>query len=103
MVMRMEPMASGAITPAPPITTEQPIVRTRKKVPINSAIYLSMGGFGLLGLLWIEEGYRGKRDEARAFAFQNLAGYVTSLAHEATGASSGAEISDDGSGNFLSA
>src|SRR4051794_41870924 len=33
-------MASGAITPAPPPIPVQPIVRTRKKVPMNSAMYL---------------------------------------------------------------
>jgi hypothetical protein len=33
-------MASGAMTPAPPITTQHPIVNTRKKVPMNSTTYL---------------------------------------------------------------
>src|SRR6266481_2775389 len=33
-------MASGAITPAPAPIPVQPIVRTRKNVPMNSAMYL---------------------------------------------------------------
>src|SRR6266404_9403100 len=36
--MSAAPIASGAITPAAPGMTVQPMVRTRKKVPINSAI-----------------------------------------------------------------
>src|SRR5206468_6361532 len=38
-----ESMASGAITPAPLITTVQPIVSTRKNVPMNSVRYLFIG------------------------------------------------------------
>src|ERR1700730_12170066 len=37
MTIRTPPMASGAMTPAAPGMTVQPTVRTRKKVPINSA------------------------------------------------------------------
>src|SRR5438552_5941513 len=40
MTMSAAPIASGAITPAAPGMTVQPTVRTRKNVPINSAIYL---------------------------------------------------------------
>src|SRR5215469_16427791 len=43
--MSAAPMASGAITPAPPPTTVQPTVRTRKNVPMNSAIYLFIRHF----------------------------------------------------------
>src|SRR5262249_7313200 len=39
------PIASGAITPVPAPITVHPIVRTRKNVPINSAIYLFMSQF----------------------------------------------------------
>src|ERR1700722_2664729 len=38
--MSAEPMASGASGPAPWPMTVHPMVRTRKKVPINSARYL---------------------------------------------------------------
>src|SRR3979490_27927 len=37
--MSAEPIASGASGPAPWPTTVHPMVRTRKKVPINSATY----------------------------------------------------------------
>src|SRR5204863_410338 len=40
MTMSAAPMASGAMTPAPAPIPVQPIVRTRKKVPMNSAMYL---------------------------------------------------------------
>src|SRR5688572_6960878 len=40
MTMRAAPMASGAITPVPAPIPVQPIVRTRKNVPMNSAMYL---------------------------------------------------------------
>src|SRR3954470_24842608 len=43
--MRLAPIASGAMTPVPPPITVQPMVRTRKKVPMNSAMYLFMPGF----------------------------------------------------------
>jgi hypothetical protein len=46
MTMSVAPIASGAITPAPAPIPVQPIVKTRKNVPINSAIYL----FIVLGL-----------------------------------------------------
>src|SRR5258708_2369846 len=39
ITMRAEPIASGANGPAPWPTTVHPMVRTRKKVPINSATY----------------------------------------------------------------
>src|SRR6267143_1873254 len=42
MTMSTAPMASGGITPGAPGMTVQPMVRTRKKVPMNSAIYLRM-------------------------------------------------------------
>src|SRR5580765_3422845 len=35
-----EPIANGANAPAPLPMTVHPMVRTRKKVPINSAMYL---------------------------------------------------------------
>src|ERR1700722_15990435 len=38
--MRAEPIASGGMTPLPPLMTVHPMVRTRKKVPINSTTYL---------------------------------------------------------------
>src|ERR1700730_17942020 len=38
--MRAEPIASGGMTPLPPLITVHPMVRTRKKVPINSTTYL---------------------------------------------------------------
>src|SRR5438874_11919437 len=40
ITMSAAPMASGAITPLPAPITVQPIVRTRKNVPMNSARYL---------------------------------------------------------------
>src|SRR6185503_14973737 len=43
--MSAAPIASGGITPPPPPMTVQPIVSTRKNVPMNSAMYL----FGLIG------------------------------------------------------
>src|SRR5438876_704299 len=46
MTMSEAPIASGAMTPAAPGMTVQPTVRTRKNVPINSAIYLFIA-FGL--------------------------------------------------------
>src|SRR5580698_7910330 len=42
ITMRAEPIANGASAPAPLPMTVHPTVRTRKKVPINSAIYLFM-------------------------------------------------------------
>src|SRR5262249_8926812 len=39
MTISAEPMARGAITPGVPGMTVQPMVSTRKKVPMNSAIY----------------------------------------------------------------
>src|ERR1700676_2597414 len=42
ITMSAEPIASGANGPAPWPMTEHPIVRTRKKVPMNSATYLFM-------------------------------------------------------------
>ncbi len=42
MTVNEGPMASGAITPAGPGMTVQPTVRTKKNVPINSAMYLFM-------------------------------------------------------------
>src|SRR5450755_2832899 len=46
ITMSAAPMASGAITPAPAPITVQPTVRTRNKVPMNSAMYL------FISLLW---------------------------------------------------
>src|SRR6266567_4471745 len=40
MPISAAPMASGGITPGAPGMTVQPMVSTRKKVPMNSAIYL---------------------------------------------------------------
>src|SRR5580698_7108818 len=40
MTISTEPMASGAIAPAYPIPAAHPIVKIRKKVPINSVTYL---------------------------------------------------------------
>src|SRR6478735_8431331 len=48
MTIRAAPIASGAITPDAAGMTVQPTVRTRKKVPINSATY-----FFIL-VFWIE-------------------------------------------------
>src|SRR5258706_3621998 len=42
ITMSAEPIANGANAPAPLPITVHPTVRTRKKVPINSAIYLFM-------------------------------------------------------------
>src|SRR6266852_3810908 len=42
ITMSAEPIASGASGPAPLPMTEHPMVRTRKKVPMNSAIYFFM-------------------------------------------------------------
>src|SRR5438552_10019852 len=42
ITMSAAPMASGAMTPEPAPITVQPIVRTRKNVPMNSAMYLFM-------------------------------------------------------------
>src|ERR1043166_306363 len=39
MTMSAAPIASGGMTPAPPPITVSPMVRTRKKVPMNSAMY----------------------------------------------------------------
>src|SRR6476469_5629352 len=50
MTIRAAPIASGAITPDAAGMTVQPTVRTRKKVPMNSATY-----FFIL-VLWIGEG-----------------------------------------------
>ena len=47
MTMRTAPMASAGMTPAAAGITVQPTVRTRKKVPINSAIYFLILVFGL--------------------------------------------------------
>jgi hypothetical protein len=44
MTMSTAPMASGGITPGVFGMTVQPMVRTRKKVPMNSAIYLRITG-----------------------------------------------------------
>src|SRR5438445_650026 len=53
MTMSEAPIASGAMTPAAPGMTVQPTVRTRKNVPINSAIYLFIA-FGLgVGGAWL--------------------------------------------------
>src|SRR5882757_8536174 len=49
MTMSAEPIASGASGPAPWPTTVHPMVRTRKKVPINSARYFCINN--LLRLL----------------------------------------------------
>ncbi len=46
MTMSAAPIASGAITPEPAPIPVQPIVRTTKNVPMNSAMYL----FVVLGL-----------------------------------------------------
>src|SRR4029450_1771327 len=43
MTIKAEPMASGGITPAAPGITVQPIVSTRKNVPMNSVRDLFMG------------------------------------------------------------
>src|SRR3981081_1510437 len=51
--MSAEPIASGASGPAPWPTTVHPIVRTRKKVPINSATYFCINN--LLRLLLLLE------------------------------------------------
>src|SRR5713101_2510635 len=42
ITMSAEPIANGANAPAPLPITVHPMVRTRKKVPINSAMYLFM-------------------------------------------------------------
>src|SRR3984957_9298743 len=42
ITMSAEPIASGASGPAPWPMTVHPIVRTRKKVPMNSAMYFCM-------------------------------------------------------------
>src|SRR4051794_9038460 len=44
MTIRAAPIASGAITPAGAPMPVQPIVRTRKNVPMNSAMYLFISG-----------------------------------------------------------
>src|SRR5215510_6075657 len=44
MTISAAPMASGANGPAPFSMTVQPIVRTRKKVPMNSTKYLFIEG-----------------------------------------------------------
>src|SRR4051794_31903464 len=44
MTISVAPMASGGITPAPPLMTVLPTTKTRKKVPMNSQMYLFMGG-----------------------------------------------------------
>src|ERR1700693_2935252 len=49
MTMSEAPIASGAMTPAAPGMTVQPTVRTRKNVPINSAMYL------FIALGWVLE------------------------------------------------
>src|SRR3982075_2793367 len=42
ITMSAEPIASGAKGPAPLPMTEHPMVRTRKNVPMNSAMYFFM-------------------------------------------------------------
>src|SRR5260370_29397697 len=42
ITMSAEPIANGANAPAPLPITVHPMVRTRKNVPINSAMYLFM-------------------------------------------------------------
>ena len=39
MNISTEPIASGGMTPSPPLITVQPMVVTRKNVPINSTRY----------------------------------------------------------------
>src|SRR5215470_6872745 len=51
ITMSAAPIASGAITPVPAPITVQPIVRTRKNVPMNSAIYLFIDQF-LADTVW---------------------------------------------------
>src|SRR5882762_9940742 len=53
ITMSAEPIASGANGPAPWPMTVHPIVRTRKKVPINSATYFCINN--LLRLLLLLE------------------------------------------------
>src|SRR4051794_24394399 len=53
MTMSAAPMASGAITPAPAPMPVHPMVKTRKNVPINSAMYL----FIMLGSRPLNNGY----------------------------------------------
>src|SRR4029453_4900957 len=45
MTISAAPMASGAMTPAPAPIPVQPIVKTRKNVPMNSVIYLFISYF----------------------------------------------------------
>src|SRR6267143_4853301 len=40
LTLKAAPLARGPMTPAPAPIPVQPIVRTRKKVPMNSAMYL---------------------------------------------------------------
>src|SRR5437879_5992631 len=47
MTISAAPMASGGMTPAALGMTVQPMVSTRKKVPMNSVMYLRMG-FGVV-------------------------------------------------------
>src|SRR6185369_11329483 len=49
MTMSAAPMARGGMTPGAPGMTVQPMVRTRKKVPMNSAIYLRIGSGVVVG------------------------------------------------------
>src|SRR3989338_1802412 len=44
ITMRAAPIANGASAPAPAPMTVQPIVSTRKNVPMNSVRYLFMAG-----------------------------------------------------------
>ena len=44
ITIRAEPIASGGMTPLPPLMTVHPMVSTRKKVPMNSTTYLFIAG-----------------------------------------------------------
>src|SRR5215467_5563879 len=57
ITMSAEPIANGASAPAPFPMTVQPMVNTRKNVPINSAMYLFTH---YLPRLLIERNHRGK-------------------------------------------
>ena len=62
MTMSTAPMASAGMTPAAAGMTVQPTVRTRKKVPINSAKYF------LILVFWIE---RCVQKVCRKFLYRN--------------------------------
>src|SRR5258706_16086920 len=77
--IKPDPMASGAIPPAPPMITEQPTVSTRKNVPMNSTMYLFIVCFAFVILKTQVGGYDS------VFGSRLYPGTQAKIAHSAHG------------------